>query len=309
MVTLNLPDASIGDHLILNILPRFHRRVELAEVEHWVQQSMPEASLVAAEIISPQGKKANLQLLAAFLQITDAKSGSRQRETPELPEVLLVSEDVEEKLAQHLPNYMIPQVFFAVRELPVGTTGKMDRKALRMMGSAFSVQQLAHSRVTEKKPKRSPQTAVEKRLQLIWAETLGPEPSTIGLDDSFFKLGGNSITAMKLVGEARRVGLKLEVADIFRASRLHQVAKQAVPSAENTSQSIVANKTEGPVEQSFAQGRLWFLEQLYPGLTWYIMSSAMRLRGPLQLDALDRAFSSLTTRHESLRTTFSPDRV
>lgn len=281
------------------------QRVELAEVEHWVQQSMPEASLVAAEIISPKGEKTDLQILAAFLQITHAESGSRQTTTPGVPKVLSVSEGVEEKLAQHLPSYMIPQVFFTVPELPVGTTGKMDRKALRTMGSAFSAQQLVDQRVTESKPKRSPQTAVEKQLQLIWADTLGLEPLTIGLDDSFFKLGGNSITAMKLVGEARRVGLKLEVADIFRSSRLYQVAKQAVPLTGKASQSIIASQTEGPVEQSFAQGRLWFLEQLYPGLTWYIMSSAMRLRGPLQLDALDRAFSSLTTRHETLRTTFS----
>lgn len=281
------------------------QRVELAEVEHWVRETMPGVLQVAAETIVPAGDQTSAQMLVTFLQINETASCPKQEATPGLIEVLSVDEEIEEKLAQHLPSYMIPQVFFVVPELPVGATGKMDRKALRAMGSAFSIQQLAERKMAGQKPKRSPQTAAERQMQRIWAETLSLELSTIGLDDSFFKLGGNSITAMKLVGEARRVGFKLEVADIFRSSRLQQVTDQAVSLKEGAVRSIPANLIEVPVEQSFAQGRLWFLEQLYPGLTWYIMSSAMRLRGPLQLDALDKAFLSLITRHETLRTTFS----
>ncbi len=126
------------------------------------------------------------------------------------------------------------------------------------------------------------------------------------MDDGFFQIGGDSLAAMKVVSEARKAaGLTLTVADIFRCPTLRDVARQAV-SVDNSVSGSVIPRTEldGPSVQSYAQGRLWFLEQLYPGLTWYFMPWSMRLRGNLRIDALDEAILALESRHESLRTVF-----
>ncbi|KAK5991451.1 Nonribosomal peptide synthetase dtxS1 [Cladobotryum mycophilum] len=280
------------------------QRVELGDVEHQVQECMPESTRVAAEIIVPTGDHSS-PMLVAFLEI-DNESTRDDSDDESTAKILPIPVDVEDKLAKNLPSYMIPTIFFVMRVLPIGTTGKMNRKRLREIGSSFSTQQLAEMRTAGEGPKRQPVSETEQQLQKLWAQVLDIEPiSMIGLDDSFFKLGGNSITAMKIVGEARKLGLQLAVADIFRYPRLHQVAKHAVSLKGNAAiQTIMQNKLNGPVEQSFAQGRLWFLEQLYPGLTWYLMPCVMRLQGPLQLDALNAALLALERRHETLRTVF-----
>lgn len=103
-------------------------------------------------------------------------------------------------------------------------TGKMNRKILAEIGGSFSAQ-LAEMLIAGRGPKRQPTPQTKRLLQDIWAQVLKIETTAIGLDDSFFKLGGNSITAMKLVGEARKVGVNLAVADIFRRETLVAAAR------------------------------------------------------------------------------------
>ncbi|KAH0592368.1 Nonribosomal Peptide Synthetase [Metarhizium humberi] len=279
------------------------QRVELGEVERHVRISMPQAKQAVAEVIVPRSDKSN-PTLAVFLQIEDSMMiNGVSTENPPKAAVLLPSADVLQKLAESLPTYMVPTVFFAMRKLPMGTTGKMDRKELRRIGSSFSAHELAQARTAQQGPKRQPASEAERQMQQVWAKVLGIPPASVGRDDNFFQLGGDSITAMKLVGEARKAGLELVVADMFRYPRLHEAATQAQMLGRNT--KVPKMLIDGPAEQSFAQARLWFLEQLYPGLTWYLMPCIMRLKGPLRLDALTAAFIALEDRHETLRTTFS----
>lgn len=283
------------------------QRVELGDVECLVQDYLPDATRVAVEVVTPQGDNSS-PMLVAFLQIDKkaAATDSFETTTDSTASILSIPTDVEESLSQSLPSYMIPTVFLAMRMLPLGTTGKMNRKRLQEIGSLLSLQQLAETRSIGAYPKRQPRTNIEHQLQKLWSNVLNIEPaSMIGLDDSFFKLGGNSITAMKAVGEARKCGLQLTVADIFRYPKLYQTAEH-VSSLQNDSPMKIIGQDElsDSVEQSFAQGRLWFLEQLYPGLTWYLMPCVMRLEGPLDINALNAALISLERRHESLRTIF-----
>ncbi|KAL6855594.1 NRPS [Amphichorda felina] len=280
------------------------QRIELGEVEHYAQLCFPVATQIVAEVIMPQGKN-TARTLAVFLQLGEEEmTGVHIEGSLESIIVMRAPEDAVDKLSQSLPGYMVPTAFFAMRQLPMGTTGKMDRKRLRELGSSFSMENLARVRTATAGPKRQPASDVERQMQSIWARVLGITPSMIGLDDSFFRLGGDSITAMKLVGEARRAGLRLAVADVFRHTRLQELAL-ASTSSDVVDSIIPRARSELPVEQSFAQARLWFLEQLYPGLTWYLMPCIMRLRGPLNLEALNAAFLALERRHETLRTTFS----
>ncbi|KAL7771436.1 hypothetical protein CFE70_001379 [Pyrenophora teres f. teres 0-1] len=185
------------------------------------------------------------------------------------------------------------------------TSGKTDRKVLREIGASFTPQQLANVRTSRQGQKRQPTTPAERAMQQLWAGVLAIAPDSIGLDDSFFRLGGDSIAAMKLVGEARRAGIQLTVADLFRNPRLDQLTAAATASTHASPVSIPQVEHVGPVAQSFAQGRLWFLEELHPGLTWYLMPLAVRIRGPLDLPALHSALLAVERRHETLRTTFA----
>ena len=279
------------------------QRVELREVEHWVRKYMPvDVKQVVAEVVVPQGEKSS-QVLAAFLQINVVE--------PEATKVDILSTPpgVQDKLAKHLPAYMMPAVYFCISQIPIMSIGKTDRRRLREIGSSFSVKQLAESKLAKSQTdqrgmKRMPENETEREMQAIWAKVLGVEPATIGVDDSFISLGGDSISVMRLVSEARKAGFQLTVGDVFHRPQLHQVASDATPPSGTASSTITNYDQRENVEQSVAQECLWCLDQSHPGLTWYLMPYATRLQGPLQLSALNKALLTLESRQEILRTTF-----
>jgi amino acid adenylation domain-containing protein len=216
------------------------QRVELGEVEHHLRACMPEAKRVAVEVILPTGEEANATL-AAFLQLEDEVRGGPSAnglENTELLAQVLFLRDVEEKMLGRLPGHMVPTVYFAVAELPMTTSGKTDKKRLREIGASFSAQQLAELQTASEGAKRAPSTEAERTMQQLWAQVLSIAPDSIGLDDNFFRLGGDSITAMKLVGEARRHGLRLSSAQVFRHSTLAHMSLAGVASLNSSPQSV-----------------------------------------------------------------------
>lgn len=275
------------------------QRVDLGEVEHWVRACVPGTSEVVAEVVLPDGENA-CSTLVVFLQangeLLDSTSAAK---------IVALPADVEEKLTQNLPSYMIPAAFLLMYKLPKTATGKMHRSRLREVGSTFSVKQLAESRTTEQSLKQQPTTNTEHCMQSIWARVLGIDASNIGLGDSFFHLGGDSIAAMRVVTEARKAGLGVAVADIFRHRRLQQVAAGAVPQIDMVSSDIPTRNDSSPIQQTLDQERIWLEEQRCPGSAYYLKPHAVRLRGPLQLPALKTALHALEKRHETLRTTFA----
>ncbi|KAK1912701.1 hypothetical protein P3342_004637 [Pyrenophora teres f. teres] len=280
------------------------QRIELGEIEHQARLSAAVGVKgLAVELIRSKDMG---DILTCFI---DFESSEGQEETDGAALVQVAAQTIRERLEQFLPQYMVPALFVPLAQLPTTSSQKVDRKRLREMGASFTAQQLAEMRTSSQGPKRQPSTETERTMQQLWARVLGIEPDSIGLDDSFFRLGGDSIAAMKLVGEARRAGLQLGVADVFRHPKLAAITSSVTredgsPSTATTIQHV---NHSGPVQQSFAQGRLWFLEELYPGLNWYLMPFAVRIRGPLQLAALNSALLAIESRHETLRTTFASD--
>ncbi|KAL2679311.1 Nonribosomal peptide synthetase 30 [[Neocosmospora] mangrovei] len=206
------------------------QRVELGEVEHRVQQCIPDVSQVVVEMITPKGvSSSSSAMLAAFL-VHSRGYGIEVSEpcmAQSIPQIYAVSEEVQSVLSKALPSYMVPSVFFYVRDLPkAASSGKLDRKKIREMGSSFSVKQLADLRTNAQGPKRQPKPfSAEYSLQGIWANVLNMERSDIGLDDSFFQLGGDSISAMKVVRDAReKLEVELSVADILQHPQLSEAA-------------------------------------------------------------------------------------
>ena len=205
------------------------QRVELGEIEHKLLGCMPDVDMMAIEIIKPAGAEEKAKtLMAAFLQLDDAVHdtllGGKKWEEDNSPAQVVFPVEADKKLSQLLPSYMVPEVYFALPQLPLTTSGKVDRRRLRDIGASFSAQQLAELRTQREGPKRQPTNDKERTLQQLWARVLDMEPQTIGLDDSFFRLGGDSIAVMKLVAEARKESIHLTSADTFRYPKLVDLA-------------------------------------------------------------------------------------
>jgi acyl-CoA synthetase (AMP-forming)/AMP-acid ligase II/aryl carrier-like protein len=181
------------------------QRVELGDVEHHVRHGLIADGViqVVAEVIIPQGSDS--PMLVAFVDIGEAANGSRD----EVKAVLKrLTRDLEEKLAEQLPAYMVPTAYIPIEKMPMTATGKTDRRRLREIGGLMTLEQLAELNPSRSK-RREPSTKMERQLQELWASVLSIDTSSIGADDSFLRIGGDSIGAMRLVGAARAQGLSL----------------------------------------------------------------------------------------------------
>ncbi len=216
------------------------QRIELSEVERYTLAYVPGVSQAAAEIIVPGDDDAN-PMLAAFVvqEREDAESSSKGLTSSNVSHdtssdvkryaarVMTLDPEVEDVLAEQLPSYMIPSIFFVIDRMPVNTSGKTDRKKLKAIAASFTAKELIKMREDTSKPKVAPSTDAERTLQQIWARVLNLEPSTIGVNDSFFSLGGDSVTAMRVVALAHHEGRDVTVADIFRNPRLAALSRVA----------------------------------------------------------------------------------
>ncbi len=194
-------------------------------------------------------------------------------------------------LAERLPAYMIPAAVVAVDALPLTPNGKLDTRAL----PAPEYQDVDRY--------RAPATPVEEILAGIYARVLGVE--RVGVDDSFFDLGGDSLLAMRAIA-AINTGLDagLAVRALFEAPTVARLAPR-IGGAGGRLEPLVAVERPAVVPLSFAQSRLWFIDQLQGPSPVFNMAVALRLRGRLDVDALGAALADVVGRHESLRTLFA----
>ncbi|MBV8234189.1 MAG: hypothetical protein JO075_00670, partial [Acidimicrobiia bacterium] len=200
-------------------------------------------------------------------------------------------------LKQSLPEYMVPAVFVFLEALPVTPNGKIDRKALPEPQEAA----LPASEYI------APRDPTEEVLATIWAEVLGRQ--RVGIHDNFFDLGGHSLRATQVVSRVREAfdgRIELPVRALFEAPTVAGLAARLTEAerGEDTPPPIRPVPREGPPALSFAQERLWFLDQLEPGNPFYNVPIALSLKGPLDIVALERSLGEIVRRHEVLRTTF-----
>nr|WP_042178681.1 non-ribosomal peptide synthetase [Kibdelosporangium sp. MJ126-NF4]CEL13334.1 Siderophore biosynthesis non-ribosomal peptide synthetase modules [Kibdelosporangium sp. MJ126-NF4]CTQ99025.1 Siderophore biosynthesis non-ribosomal peptide synthetase modules [Kibdelosporangium sp. MJ126-NF4] len=202
------------------------------------------------------------------------------------------SPELRDFVAGRLPDFMVPSVVVILDRLPSTPNGKLDRKALPTPDFTVAVP-----------PSRGPRDPREEVLCGLFAEVL--EVDRVGIDDSFFELGGHSLLATRLVSRIRSaLGVELSIRGLFDAPTA------ALLSAGLDSARVVVRPALRPVTRSetaplsFAQQRLWFLDQLQPGGDEYVIPVALRLRGELDPAALEAALGGLVARHETLRTCF-----
>ncbi|MFI0487358.1 amino acid adenylation domain-containing protein [Actinomadura sp. 9N215] len=197
-------------------------------------------------------------------------------------------------LKARLPDHMVPAVFVPLDALPLTTTGKLDRNALPAPGT---------DRPALADGYQPPRTPTEHAVADIWRDVLGLD--RVGVHDDFFDLGGHSILAAQIIMRIRALlDVDLPLVALFDAPTAAGIAA-AVDAGSRVAPlaPIPRLRRKGAHRLSFAQHRLWFLNQLEPTSSEYHIPTALQLRGELDFDALRRALNEIVARHEVLRTT------
>ena len=202
-------------------------------------------------------------------------------------------------LKDKLPEHMVPAVFVTLDSFPLTPNGKVDRRALPIPDDA---------RPELNRPFVGFRTPTEELLVDIWAQVLGVE--RVGIHDDFFDLGGHSLLATQVVSRIRETfQVEMPLRELFETPTVAGLAASLELSrgaGRNLKlPPIQPVPRDGDLPLSFAQQRLWFIDQLDSGNSVYNFPVAVRLKGSLNLDALKQSVNEIVRRHESLRTTFS----
>ncbi len=202
-------------------------------------------------------------------------------------------------LALSLPDYMAPSFFMIMRALPRTTTGKIDRRALPSIAKARAAAGRAYI---------GPRTPVEEALAQIWSQILGLEK--IGVDKNFFEIGGRSLTATQVISQVNAAfDVELPLQAMFEFPTLGDMAGRveiALRGRHKFKAPAITRADRGQrMPLSYAQQRLWFVEQLDPGSASYNIPLAVRLKGRLNGAALRQSINEVVRRHEALRMVFS----
>ncbi|KAG8530149.1 NRPS [Bacidia gigantensis] len=204
-------------------------RIELGDIEYHVKQHLPERVEAAVEMVAPAGQG---NAIAAFLYHPDA---AKQQTSDEDALLLPMSEKatslgkaLKSKLSGSLPSYMVPSLFVPVSRMPWTASGKLDRpllkKIVKTMAHSDSVPYRLAAAAGKKEKTQEVATEMEKTLQRLWASILNVKADSIGGDDNFFAIGGDSVTGMRLGAAARAEKISLSSLDIFRKPTLAEMA-------------------------------------------------------------------------------------
>ncbi|SDU36152.1 non-ribosomal peptide synthase domain TIGR01720/amino acid adenylation domain-containing protein [Pseudomonas synxantha] len=249
-------------------------RIELGEIETRLMEldCVREAVVIAAD-----GQ------LVAYAVPTET------RDTDEL------RSEIKQRLGEHLPDYMVPAQLTFLDQLPLSPNGKLDRKALPKPDASLL-----------QKTYVAPQSPLEQQIAAIWQDVLKLE--RVGLNDDFFALGGHSLLATQVISRVRHaLNTDVPLRNLFESSTLHTFVASLAQEPARHEPPLVRVERDQPLPLSYAQERQWFLWQLDPRSTAYHIPAALRLRGHLNTQALQRSFDGLIARHESLRTSFSQE--
>ncbi|MEA5603525.1 non-ribosomal peptide synthetase [Nostoc sp. UHCC 0252] len=200
-------------------------------------------------------------------------------------------------LKAKLPDYMVPSAFVILESMPLTSNGKVDRRALPAPDLSSEI----------KDKYVAPRTPIEEILAQTWSQVL--QLPQVGIHDNFFELGGHSLLATQLVSRIRNIfKVELPLRELFAAATLAELAREIEQLQQQDLQlsapPILPRAENAQLALSYAQQRLWFLDQFEPNSPFYNMSIALRLAGTVQVAVLEQSFQEIIHRHEALRTNF-----
>jgi amino acid adenylation domain-containing protein len=256
-------------------------RVELSEIESALR-GYPAISDV---VVEPYFDDINT-CLAAYIVLD-----------PE--QTIPTSQDIFRYMQTKVPDYMVPASIAFLESLPLTANGKIDRRALANIAKIEDVEDYV-----------VPQTANQEILVGIWSDLLNIHASHISIHANFFELGGHSLLATQLLARIRAAfGVELPLRSLFESATIERMAAliESLEQKDNDRSlpSIPRVSHDGALPLSFAQQRLWLLDQLKFGTQAYTIPAIIRARGKIELAALQQSFDSLIERQEMLRTTFT----
>ena len=270
------------------------QRVELDEIMFQVQSrlSTDQQAVIDAMDIEEHARSKTVIAYIYAAEYAQSAIDPADMSIPISDALGLEFKSLQASLAESLPRYMIPSVYIPITRVPITQSAKMDRKALQKMVSSFSRDQLSHYMLLDT-TKLPPTTEMEMSLQSLWSQILGVEAQAIGIDDHFFRLGGDSVGAMKLVAAARAQKITISVADIFASPMLSDMAVAARTSANDRQNALasepfslikdVARSLNSILEEASAQCGLSqdAIENCYPttALQEGLMALSMRQSG------------------------------
>ncbi|MGH9210113.1 MAG: amino acid adenylation domain-containing protein [Acidimicrobiales bacterium] len=252
-------------------------RVELGEIETALRRH---DHIREAAVITREGQPGDTRLVAYVAADPPAPSVTELRA----------------HLSRTLPSYMVPNVFVLLDRLPLTPNQKIDRRNLPTPTSDRPALQVDYV---------APRTVTEQAIADAWSHILGIDQ--IGIHDDFFELGGDSLLALRVVAHTAAAGVATTLRALFETptvATLALAAEQSAAEAELHPIARVDRSGGGPFPLSSAQERMWVLNQLEPDSPSYNISAAVRVHGPFDVDAFQRALDEVVGRHESLRTRF-----
>jgi len=209
-------------------------------------------------------------------------------------EVTIAIDDLREHIRNYLPSYMVPSIYMVIDELPLTPIGKINRRALPEPDPKREELEITY--ITSRTP-------TEEIIAGIWSEVLGLEK--IEVNDNFFELGGHSLSATQVITRVRKAfQVEIELKKIFDTPTIAGMAGQISGLSETQIPPLKPTSRGGFLPLSFAQQRLWFLDQLAPGMLAYNICNAVRLKGTLNIRVFEQSIMEVVRRHEALRTVF-----
>ena len=254
-------------------------RIELGEIETVLTQNPQVQSSV---IIACEDTPGNKRLVAYIVPQKDA--------TP-------TPNELRQFLKEKLPEYMIPSAFVILESLPLTPNGKIDRRALPEPEQSY-----------ERTDKFIlPRNPIEEILVTIWSEVL--KVKQVSINDNFFELGGHSLLATQLISRIRtNLQIEIPLRSLFAAPTIEELGQQIQQLQQQdltlSAPPILPRGEQSELLLSYAQTRLWFLDQLETNSAFYNIPVALRLQGHLNQAALIQSLEEIIQRHEALRTNF-----
>ncbi|MBU3093335.1 amino acid adenylation domain-containing protein [Clostridium sp. CF011] len=238
-------------------------RIELGEIEN---QLLRQENIKEAVVVDREDKKGN-KYLCAYIVFKKEMTLSELRES----------------LSKELPDYMIPSYFIQIEKLPLTPNGKVDRKSLPepdgeiSTGVEYAV----------------PRNEIEEKMVKVWSEVLGVKK--VGIDDSFFELGGDSIKAIQVCARLSRYNLKITVSELFANPTIRELSINAKQEDKQINQKVI----QGEVELTAIQR--WFFKQEFTNMHHWNQAFMMYSKECFDEKIIDKVFSKIVEHHDALR--------